>query len=109
MGLASYGEPEYYDDFRKIIRTRPDGWYDIDLSWLHLPLCCPVRGAAISQRNSLDRFGPPRKKGEPVEQRHMRHLAASAQRVLEEAVLNLAQRLHRDTGMKRCAWRAAWR
>jgi carbamoyltransferase len=99
MGLASYGEPEYYDEFRKIIRPRPDGWYDIDLSWL---VCHYLPGSikGYFSPKFLNRFGPPRKKGEPIEPRH-RNIAASAQRVLEETVLGIASWLHQRTGLRR--------
>lgn len=99
MGLASYGEPEYLDAFREIIRPRADGGYAIDLSWTAWHYAPGSRCGYFSQK-FLDRFGPPRKKGEPIETRH-RNLAASAQRILEEAVLGLARRLHRETGLPR--------
>ena len=99
MGLASYGAPEHYDDFRKIIRIRPDGWYDFDLSWMACHYLPGSRCGYFSKK-FIDRFGPPREKGEPIEERHM-NIAASAQRVLEEAVLNLANYLHGETGLKR--------
>ncbi|NIA15130.1 MAG: carbamoyltransferase [Nitrospiraceae bacterium] len=99
MGLASYGEPEFYDDFARIIRPRSNGWYDIDLSWL---ACHYLPGSRCGyfSRKFLDRFGPPRRKGEPVEQRH-RNIAASAQRVLEETILRLLNALHAQTSQKR--------
>jgi carbamoyltransferase len=96
MGLASYGEPEYYDEFAKFVRLREDGSYDIDLSfaaWHYLP----GSRCGYFSRKFTERFGPPRRKGEPIEQRHM-NLAASAQKILEEAVLNLARRLQFETG-----------
>ena len=95
MGLASYGEPEYYDEFRKILSLPAEGQYRFDLSyaaWHYLP---GSRCGYFSQ-NFLKRFGPPRKKGEPIEQRHM-NLAASAQKLLEETVLHLANWLHKET------------
>jgi len=99
MGLASYGEPEFYDGFRQVIQRRPDGGYGLDLSWF---VChyAPGSRCGYFSRKFLDRFGPPRRKGEPVEQRHQ-NVAASAQRIVEEAVLGLAARLHRDTGLNR--------
>jgi carbamoyltransferase len=98
MGLASYGEPEFIDDFRKIIRVRPDGWYDVDLSWM---VCHYLPGSRVGyfSRKFIDRFGPPRKKGEPVESRHA-NIAASAQCVVEEAVLAIVRQLHQATGLK---------
>ena len=36
MGLAAYGEPEYLDDFRKIITLKKDGQFELDLDcFLH--------------------------------------------------------------------------
>ena len=99
MGLASYGEPEYYDEFRKIIYAKPDGWYGIDLSWAAWHYLPGSRCGYLS-RKFIERFGPPRRKGEPIETRH-RNIAASAQKVLEEAVLGVARWLHRQTGEKR--------
>jgi carbamoyltransferase len=43
--------------------------------------------------------GPPRKKGEPLTQRHM-DVAASAQAVTSEVVLRLCDKLHKETGQK---------
>jgi len=98
MGLASYGTPAYYDDFKKIIRIRPDGWYDIDLSWM-MSHYAPGSRTGYFARKFIDRFGPPRRKGEPLEQRHM-DIATSAQRVLEDAVMALAVQLQKQTGLK---------
>ncbi len=99
MGLASYGEPEYLDAFRDIIRVSDDGQYRIDLSWLQ---CHYAPGSRVGyfSKKFIDRFGPPRHKGEPIEERH-RNLAASAQCVLEEAVLAMTRRLHKATGLDR--------
>ena len=99
MGLASYGEPEYLDTFRQIVRTRPDGWYDLDLSWFVAHYLPGSRFGYFSKK-FLDRFGPKRGKSEPLEERH-RNIAASAQKVLEEVVLRLTERLHRDTKQSR--------
>lgn len=99
MGLASYGEPEYYDEFRRIIRPRDDGWYDIDLSWAAWHYA-PGSRCGYFSRKFLDRFGPPRRKGDPIEERH-KNLAASAQRVLEDTVLSMARRLYEETGLRK--------
>jgi carbamoyltransferase len=99
MGLASYGEPAYMDDFRKIVRIHGDGWYDLDLSWAawhHLP----GSRCGYFSRKFIDRFGPARKKGEEVTKHHM-DIAASAQQVLEEAVLAMMGWLHEKTGESR--------
>ncbi len=99
MGLASYGEPTYYDDLKEVIRPQEDGWYAIDhryTAWHYLP---GSRCGYFSQR-FIDRFGPPRKKDEPITEHH-RNLAASAQRLLEDIVLNLCRSLHKETGLKK--------
>ncbi|MBX3177695.1 MAG: carbamoyltransferase [Candidatus Hydrogenedentes bacterium] len=96
MGLASYGEPEYYDALSKVLRPGEDGAYRIDhryTAWQYLP---GSRRGYFSER-FLREFGPRRAPGAPLDDRH-RNLAASAQRLLEDIVLGLARRLHRETG-----------
>jgi len=96
MGLASYGEPAYLDDFRRIVRVGGDGWYDMDLgyaAWHYLP----GSRCGYFSRRFLERFGAPRRAGEAVEKRH-EDIAASAQAVLEEAVLGIAGWLRGATG-----------
>jgi carbamoyltransferase len=94
MGLASYGEPEYADDFAQIIQARTNGDYAIDRSWFRCHYQPGPRAGYMSQK-FLDRFGPPRKKDEPIEARH-RNIAASLQRVLEETVLRMTERLQAE-------------
>ncbi|HEY2606037.1 MAG TPA: carbamoyltransferase N-terminal domain-containing protein, partial [Paraburkholderia sp.] len=81
MALASYGKPAYLDVFREIVRYRADGSYTVEAPRL------------------TARFGPPRERGGPLEQRHF-DIAHSLQRVLEETVLQLAGWLHRQTGLR---------
>ncbi len=96
MGLASYGEPEYLDDFRTIVCDAGKGHYAIDLSWMAYHYRPGSREGYFSDK-FLQRFGAKRRTGEPVEARH-RNIAASAQRVLEETVLRLCEHLHSITG-----------
>jgi carbamoyltransferase len=99
MGLASYGAPEYLDEFRTIVQIRPRGQYRLDRSWF---VCHYLPGSICGyfSQKFIDRFGPPRKKDEPIEERH-RSLAASAQAVLEEAALHVATEVHQRTGLTR--------
>jgi carbamoyltransferase len=78
MALASFGKPRYLSDFREIIHVGADGQYTIEEPRLE------------------ERFGPPRRRGEPLEQRHY-DIAHSLQLALEEAVLELAQWLYDAT------------
>ena len=99
MGLASYGEPEFLDEFRKILQIRPNGRYQIDLSWLKAHFMPgPVDGYFSDK--FIKRFGPRRKKGEPLTAHHQ-NIAASAQRAMEEVVLSMAAHLHKQTGLDR--------
>jgi carbamoyltransferase len=80
MALASFGEPRYLDVFNEILQVGDDGNYVVNY-----PL------------NLEERFGPPRQRNEPFEQRHF-DIASSLQVALENAVLKLANWLHSVTG-----------
>ena len=91
MALASYGKPLFVDQFREIVKYRHDGTYTVDAPRL------------------VDRFGPPRERGGPLEQRHF-DIAHSLQVVLEDTVLELARWLHAADGSRLISrWRAASR
>ncbi len=99
MGLAPYGEPEFYDEFRSIVAPNGRlGDYQINLDWTAFQYRPGSKRGYFSDK-FLQRFGAPRVKGEEVEKRH-RNIAASAQKVVEEAVLRMARALHEETGMK---------
>ncbi|HYR61768.1 MAG TPA: carbamoyltransferase C-terminal domain-containing protein [Actinomycetota bacterium] len=87
MGLASYGRPTYLDDFRSMVRCRPDGRFRIDLSWAGWHT---EHGNAWVSQRFLKRFGPPRRPDEPITGLH-EDVAYGVQAVIEEAALNLAQ------------------
>lgn len=98
MGLAPYGEPEFYEDFRQIVAPNGRlGDYQINLDWTAYQYQPGSKRGYFSEK-FLKRFGNPRQKGEDVEARH-RNVAASAQKVLEEAVLRMARALHKETGL----------
>ncbi|PMS15292.1 carbamoyltransferase [Trinickia dabaoshanensis] len=82
MALAAFGRPNYADAFREIVRYRGNGSYTVDDPRL------------------VERFGPPRERGGPLEQHHY-DVASSLQTVLEETVLELARWLHERTGLPR--------
>lgn len=81
MALASFGRPEFRKEFREILRLEEEGGYSVQ----------PARLA--------ERFGPPRHRGAPFEDRH-KHIASSLQYVLEETALHMAQWLHEKTGAR---------
>ncbi len=96
MGLASYGEPAYYEELKSLLHLERDGGYAFDLSWVQWDTAPGSRRGYFGKK-FIERFGPPRAKGAPLEPRHQ-DLAASAQKILEEAVLHLARALHRESG-----------
>src|SRR3954469_962582 len=79
MALASYGAPRFLDEFRQVVRVGEDGQYTIRPPRLE------------------ERFGPARRRGGPLDQRHF-DIASSLQVVLEETVLDLARWLHQASG-----------
>ena len=114
MGMAPYGRPDLQDKVRKVINFADDGsfWLDMDYFSFHQ-----------SMENTFSRkfetlFGPPRKKdsefythgtGVPdgasaksiEENQYFADVAASVQRTTEEAIINIANYLHKRTGSKR--------
>lgn len=98
MGLASYGQPEYADEFRKMVQCLPGGRYRIDLSWLQCHYLAGSRCGYMSH-DFIKRFGPARGKGDPIEKRH-ENIASSLQSVLEETALHMARHLHHVTKSK---------
>jgi carbamoyltransferase len=101
MGLSSYGKPSYeLDDLLKV----SDGFYELNPDMLRKtggqqePPLSPQE--AIYSEEFTRRFGPPRLKDAPFDSTHQ-DFAASAQRHLEEAVLGMARRLGRKTGLRR--------
>ena len=97
MGLAPYGEPRYAQTILDhLIDLKPDGTFRLDLD--HFDYCT---GLTMTNARFDALFGgPPRKPDEPLAQRHM-DVAASAQAVVEEAVLRLTRSLREETGIPR--------
>jgi len=109
MGLAAYGQPEYFDEFRKIVRA--DGPLSFrlgleyfthqshgpDMSWRETDRT-PVIGRSFSTYLEK-RLGPARKPDEPLTQRH-HNLAATMQAALEEVLVSYWNGLAAKTGQK---------
>ncbi|MBI2143942.1 carbamoyltransferase [Candidatus Woesearchaeota archaeon] len=94
MGLAPYGKPTYYGDFKKIIDIKEDGSYRLDMDYFTFHY-----GARMLSRRFVQKFGPERQKEEPVEERH-KDIAASLQKAVEEVIFAAVNHLHRITGTK---------
>lgn len=94
MGLAAYGEPEFYDFFSKRILTT-NGNYDFHVNIRVLDHHLAKRYHFSEE--IVEVLGPPRRPDEQLTPRHQ-NIAASAQKVLEDVVLYLLEGLHRQTG-----------
>jgi carbamoyltransferase len=96
MGLAPYGTPRFADLIRQhLIDLKDDGSFRLDMGYFNY-----CQGLTMTN----DRFhrlfgGAPRNPESEPTQRDM-DLAASIQLVTEEAMLNIANHVHRETGLK---------
>ncbi len=95
MGLASYGNPKYLHEMRDLIRFDPDRLVVTNLEYFTYQ-----NGHGFLSDKFSEVFGPKRGYDEPVEDQHQ-DIAASAQAVLEEIVISLAQHAKRTTGKNR--------
>jgi carbamoyltransferase len=114
MGMAPYGSPKHQDKVRKVINFADDGsfWLNMDYFSFHHSM------DNTFSRKFEDLFGERRKKesefytlgtGVPdgasttsiEENQYYADIAASVQTTTEEAIINIANYLHRRTGSKR--------
>jgi carbamoyltransferase len=107
MGLAPYGEPEFLDRLRKLVRVKPNGGFELDLSYfvhhnegvnMTWESGAPTIGDVFSSKLERE-FGRRRMADEPLDARH-HNLAASLQALLEEVVLGLLRIVGDKTGLK---------
>ncbi len=111
MGLAAYGEPEYEEEFKKIVQSQPNHWSETGQPGFTLRLDYFVHhrtGPEMTWREGtpslgklysdflVTRLGPARDPQSPVDKRHQ-NLAASLQARLEAVTLPLVRRLHGQT------------
>jgi carbamoyltransferase len=78
MALASYGDPVYANEFRRLISLSGGGY-------------------EIRKPDLREMFGPSRTRGGPLEKQHF-DIARSLQLVLEECAIELSRWLHDETG-----------
>ena len=94
MGLAPYGTPRYERTIREhLIDLRADGSYRLHTDAFSFPHALRMTGMRFEQLFD----GPRREPESPITQREM-DLAASVQRVVEDAVLAMARHVHAETG-----------
>ena len=116
MGMASYGEPRYVEKVHQLLDLKSDGSFKLDLSYFQFHHS--TRATISSKFETL--FGPRRRaesrfvthsaplpkdeeaatEEELKQNQYYADVAASIQRATEEILLAMANRLHRDTGLK---------
>ena len=103
MGLAPYGEPNFLDPLREVVRVRSDGSFRLNLKFFRHHIgnvsytwkdCAPEVGT-LYRRPLIDLLGPARKPDEPIEQKH-KDIARSVQATYEKAFFALLQSLHKQ-------------
>ena len=95
MGLAAYGEPEFYDFLsRRVLTTNGDHDFHLNIRVLDHHLAKHYQFSDEIVRA----LGAPRRPDEEISQHHQ-NIAASAQRVLEDTVLHLLAGLRERTGL----------
>ena len=109
MGLAAYGQPEFLDEFRRIVRAHGPLAFRLgleyfthqtqgaDMTWRDAN-STPVLGRIFSSYLEK-RLGPARQPEEPLTARH-HNIAASMQAALEEVLASCWNGLARESGEK---------
>ena len=105
MGLAPYGEPRYVREVESLVHLRPDGGFELDLSYFRHwndgvqmtwedgePKLGPVFSAKLE---SL--LGPPRRRDEAVGPQH-EAIAASLQVAYQRAAMHVLRHVQQATG-----------
>ena len=104
MGLAPYGNPQFVDKLRDVVKLSEDGLFRLNLSYFNV-----TRGNVISYGNDhipmvdqlysqklVDLMGPVRSKQESLSQFH-KDVAASVQKFTEETIFHLLHGLYDRT------------
>ena len=96
MGLAPYGEPKYVDDIlEKLLDLKEDGSLAMDMRYFNYCEGLTMTGPEFGRLFG----GPPRNPESMITQREM-DLAASVQKVAEEAVFRMARTARQLTGSR---------
>ena len=96
MGLSSYGKPKYRDIILdNLIDVKDDGSIRLNMDYFAFTYDKVMTNEKFSNLFEIK----PRKKDEKMEQIHF-DIGASAQLVLEEVLLKMAEHVHKQTKMK---------
>lgn len=95
MGLAPYGEPKYMEQMHKLITLKEDGSFKLNMKYF-----CFEHGLRMTGKNLEKLFGQPTRKGESELTQFHKDIAASVQKVTEEAMLGICTHAKEITGSK---------
>jgi len=93
MALAAFGERGYVDRFRECIRLLPGGLYAVNREYFSYDVYGELRPL---RPKFFEIFGPPRKPGEEINDRH-RAIARALQQVTEETIVHIVREITRTT------------
>ena len=101
MGLAPYGKPAHTDAIQTLVQLEPGGRFSLDLEYFRhwtgeISMSWDSGEPQVPDvytERLIDRLGPARRPDEPVGKRH-EDLAASVQRVFEEAAFHVLRGVH---------------
>ncbi len=97
MGLASYGEPRYYQHLKGLVQLLPGGKFRLDLDYF-----THHWGADRWYSDKLvSLLGPARRPDEPPEHQRFADVARSAQVLLEEVCLHIGRALRQRSKSSR--------
>src|SRR6266568_2034032 len=103
MGLAPYGEPNYLEPLREVVRIQSDGTFRLNLKYFRHHIgnvsytwkdCAPEVGT-LYRRRLVGLLGPARRPDDPLEQKH-KDIARSVQATYEKAFFALLQSLYKQ-------------
>src|SRR5258706_2351965 len=105
MGLAPYGEPRYAREIESLVQLRPDGGFELDLSYFRhwsdgVQMTWedgePKVGTVFTPKLET-LLGPARRRDEPVAAQH-EAIAASLQVAYERAAMHVLRHVQKATG-----------
>ena len=96
MGLSAYGKPIYYDlIMENLVDVKNDGSIHLNMKYFSF-----TYDKVMTNQKFSDLFGIPRRKEDSTAEQIHYDIAASAQLVLEDILLKMANHVHKKTSMK---------
>lgn len=95
MGLAPYGEPKYMEQMRELITIKDDGSFKLNMQYFTYEHGLRMTGKRIEKL-----FGQPTRTSEGELTQFHKDIAASLQKITEEAMLSICRHAKEITGAK---------